>query len=603
MTATSDRSTDQLPSAVRSLASSLRLGYRADPWLIVVAFATSVAAAVPDALFALGLAAFTDSVIGGDRTAVLMSALALSLLAACGWLLNTAAERVNRRFADRAGIVVESHVARLQSEVVTIEHHERPDFVDRLSLLRDHAPALSELYQQLFAVAGAVLRLGLTVALLMSVHPALGLLGVCAVPTVLVSTWRAGIEKSAEEAGAQHDRLARHLFVVGSTPAAGKELRVAGVRQRIRADRRAAWERRYRPMARARWATAIWQSASYAFFGIAFCVAVGFVAQRGDSPAGQVMLVLAAGSRLSQYVGQSVSQTHFFRTIWLDCARRLAWLEGYARTVEERADAPVPERLRAGISFENVSFTYPGTDRPVLKDVSFTIPAGAVVAVVGENGAGKSTLVKLLCQLYRPTSGRITVEGTDLSRIPAPGWRRRLSGAFQDFVKFEYPLRTSVGLGDLARAELPRAVEEAVTRAGADEVTAVLPRGIDTQLGATWPEGVELSQGQWQRVALARGFMRRSPLLTVLDEPTSAMDAETEHALFERYAEAARASSSSTVGGVTILVSHRFSTVQMADVIVVLDGARLVEHGSHEELVARGGQYAELYGIQAAGYR
>jgi ATP-binding cassette subfamily B protein len=176
-----------------------------------------------------------------------------------------------------------------------------------------------------------------------------------------------------------------------------------------------------------------------------------------------------------------------------------------------------------------------------------------------------------------------------------------MAGAFQDFFRFEFRARHSVGLGDVPRMEDERAVNTAIDRGGASDVIARLPAGLDTQLGTTWPGGVEVSFGQWQKLALSRGFMRDHPLLLVLDEPTAALDAETEHALFEGFAAAARETNAS--GRITLLVSHRFSTVRMADLIVVLDGARVAEVGSHEELLAKGGQYAELYGIQAAAYR
>jgi ATP-binding cassette subfamily B protein len=247
--------------------------------------------------------------------------------------------------------------------------------------------------------------------------------------------------------------------------------------------------------------------------------------------------------------------------------------------------------------------------RRALEEVNLQLPAGSVVALVGENGAGKSTLVKLLCRMYQPDSGQILVDGVDLAHIPADEWRSRLAGAFQDFFRFEFRARDTVGLGDLARLEDQPAVVTAVDRAGAADVVAGLGAGLETQLGPTWPEGVDISFGQWQKLALARGFMRDDPLLLVLDEPTAALDAETEHALFERYAAVARgkrtgpASGENRNGRITLLVSHRFSTVRMADLIVVLDGARVTEVGRHEELVAKGGTYAELYRIQAAAYR
>jgi ATP-binding cassette subfamily B protein len=349
---------------------------------------------------------------------------------------------------------------------------------------------------------------------------------------------------------------------------------------------------------------------SWALFGAAFVGAVVFVSSGLRAPPGDVLLVLAAGSRLSAYVGATIGEIGFLRGIWMDGSRRLVWLEDYAAALVATANLPAPQRLTRGIRFEHVSFAYPGTDRMVLNDVNLDLPAGAVVAIVGENGAGKTTLVKLLAKLYEPTSGRISIDDVDLAQISASTWRARLAGAFQDFFRFEFRARHTVGVGDLPRLEEEPAVVTAIGRAGADDVIGQLATGLETQLGAGWPQGVEVSFGQWQKLALARGFMRNHPLLLILDEPTAALDAETEHALFERYAAATRsrqAGDGETIatdeGRITILVSHRFSTVRMADLIVVLDGACVVEVGTHDELMARGGAYAELYGIQAAAYR
>lgn len=287
----------------------------------------------------------------------------------------------------------------------------------------------------------------------------------------------------------------------------------------------------------------------------------------------------------------------------MDGSRRLAWLEDYATAVAALGDRPVPSVLRQGIRVDHASFTYPGTSRVVLDDVSVELPAGAVVAIVGENGAGKTTLVKLLAKMYEPTSGSIFLDETPLARVQASKWRERLAGAFQDFFRFEFRARHTVGLGDVPRLDDEPAVLAAVKRAGAADVVARFTAGLETQLGPTWPGGVELSFGQWQKLALARGFMRDEPLLLILDEPTAALDAETEHALFERYAAAARSNKENESGRITILVSHRFSTVRMADLILVMEGARLVEVGTHDALMARKGHYSELYGIQAAAYR
>jgi ATP-binding cassette subfamily B protein len=418
----------------------------------------------------------------------------------------------------------------------------------------------------------------------------------------LTSTWRPGVERRAWEQGAQAYRLARHLFTVATTAPPGKEVRVTGIGERLVTQRRAAWERWFGPMARVRWASAAWHTLAWAVFGLAYVGAIVFVAYGLRAPAGSVLLVLAAGARLSAYIGATVGEIGFLRGIWMDGSRRLAWLEDYAASVVAKADLPAPARLTRGIRLEHVSFAYPGTERLVLDDVSVELPAGAVVALVGENGAGKTTLVKLLGKMYEPSAGAIYVDDHPLARIRADEWRTRLAGAFQDFYRFEFQARRTVGLGDVPRLEDEPAVVRAVDRAGASDVVSRLAQGLETQLGPTWPGGVDVSFGQWQKLALARGFMRDEPLLLVLDEPTAALDAETEHALFERYAAAAHNGLASH-GRVTLLVSHRFSTVRMADLIVVLDGAHVVEVGSHEDLMARRGQYAELYNIQAAAYR
>jgi ATP-binding cassette, subfamily B, bacterial len=585
----------------------VKIAYGAEPWLLLAAFTLALVAAVPDALFALWLKFLSQGVLQHNHGLLVIATAGLAISATFTWLLRTVSTRVQRRFRDKVTIALEAHVARLQATISTIAHQERPEYLDRLRVLRDEVFVLDHMYMSLFSTCGWILRLVITIALLMSIHPALALLAVFALPTVLASTWRPAVERAAEERGAQADRLARHLFATVTTAAPGKEVRLAGIGPRLAAERRAAWERWYGPVARARVGSAVWQSLAWAIFGAAYVGAIVFVASGLHSSPGNVLLVLAAGSRLSSYIGATVGEIGFLRGVWLDGSRRLVWLEEYAASLDEVADVPVPDRLREGIRLDRVSFAYPATDRLVLNDVSLTLPAGAVIAIVGENGAGKSTLVKLLAKLYEPTSGYILVDGVDLGRMPADEWRSRLAGAFQDFFRFELHARHSVGVGDVPRLGDNEAVVRAVDQAGANDVVVGLSDGLDTQLGPTWPDGVELSFGQWQKLALARGFMRETPLLLVLDEPTAALDAETEHALFERYAAAARGeggpADGSGQGRITILVSHRFSTVRMADLIVVLDGARLVEVGSHEDLLRQGGQYAQLYDIQAAAYR
>ena len=605
MTSSPDRgrAIEPLPPALSSIWRLCKLGYRHEPRLMLAAFVLSQLAALPDALLALWLMLLGKGVVEHRPTLVQGAAIGLGLSAAATWFLRTVSTRVQRRFRDKVTIALESHVAQLQASVATIAHQERPEYLDRLSMLRNQVFVLDHMYMSVFSTLGWILRLGVTMSLLVSIHPALILLAVFAVPTVLTSTWRPAVERSAQERGAQAGRLARHLFTMVTTASPGKEVRVIGIGEQLATMRRAAWERWYGPVAAARWGSALWHSLAWAVFGFAYAGAVVFVTFGLRASAGSVILVLAAGARLSGYIGATVGEIGFLRGFWMDGARRLAWLEDYAASLAASGDLTVPTALRDGIRLDHVSFAYPGTSRVVLDNVSVTLPAGAVIAIVGENGAGKTTLVKLLAKMYEPSSGAIFVDNTPLARLPAREWRERLAGAFQDFFRFEFRARYAVGLGDVPRLDNEPAVMGAVDRAGASDVIARLASGLETQLGPTWPGGAELSFGQWQKLALARGFMREQPLLLVLDEPTAALDAETEHALFERYATEAHSAGARDTGRVTILVSHRFSTVRMADLILVLDGARLVEVGTHSELMARSGQYAELYSIQAAAYR
>ena len=591
---------EDLPPAMRSLVRTFRLGYRAEPRLLALSLGLALLMMLPDALLALWLKFLVDGVLHHQHRRVMIAGLGLAVSVTATWYLSLLSQRVQRRFRDRIAIALESHVAHLQASVPTIEHHERPEYLDRLAMLRDQVFALDHMFMSLFSTLGWLFRLAITAALLGSIHPVLVLLMVFALPAFWVSTWRPAVERRVEESVISNTRLARHLFVLGTTAPPAKEVRVTNTGDWLATESRAAWKRWYAPVSKVRWATAAWHALAWAIFAGAYIVAVVFVATGLDRGVGDVVLVLAAGTRLARYVGATAGELGFLRGFWLDSSRRLTWLEDYAAGIDASATASAPERLIDGITFDHISFSYPGTDRLVLDDITLRLPAGSVVAVVGENGAGKSTLVKLLARMYSPTSGRITVDGTDLADIATEEWRARLAGAFQDFYRFELHAQQTVGVGDLPRVEDRGATRNAVDRAGADDVIERLAYGLETQLGPSWDEGAEVSFGQWQKLALARGFMRDTPLLLILDEPTAALDAETEHSMFESFAEASRAHADT--GRVTVLVSHRFSTVRMADLIVVMDGAHVAEFGTHEELMARDGQYAELFRIQAAAY-
>ncbi|WP_437754463.1 ABC transporter ATP-binding protein [Sorangium sp. So ce1389] len=248
-----------------------------------------------------------------------------------------------------------------------------------------------------------------------------------------------------------------------------------------------------------------------------------------------------------------------------------------------------------GVRFEGVGYRYPGQSRWALRGIDLHIPSGQSLALVGHNGAGKTTFIKLLTRLYEPTEGRILLDGKDLRAWDVEALRRRIGVVFQDFNQYQLTLRENVGLGSLEHlADEPR-IGRAVSEGGADEVVTAVPGGLDAQLGRWFKDGIELSGGQWQKIALARAFMREQADILVLDEPTAALDAEAEHAVFQRFRSLSK-------GRTTIVISHRFPTVRMADRILVLDGGRIVEEGTHDELVARGQRYARMFALQAEGY-
>ena len=261
-----------------------------------------------------------------------------------------------------------------------------------------------------------------------------------------------------------------------------------------------------------------------------------------------------------------------------------------------RTPAPAAVQPEEGIRFEGVGFRYPGSEHWALRNVDLFVPKGQSLALVGENGAGKTTFIKLLSGLYRPSEGRVLLDGRNLDDWDEQALRGRIGVIFQDFNQYQLLLRENIAFGSVEHLQDDLRLARAIDHGGARELVASLSTGLETQLGRWFKEGVDLSGGQWQKVALARAFMRDEADILILDEPTAALDAEAEHAVFQRFRALAE-------GRTTMLISHRFPTVRMADRIVVLEGGAIIEQGTHAELLAAGARYARLFALQAEGYR
>lgn len=487
-----------------------------------------------------------------------------------------------------------------------LNHHENPEYLDEVQRIREERGGLHAMVNVTSGLLNALVTFAVSAVLLVGIHPVLIALIVLGFVSMWFSKRVSQVHISAQEDSSAPERLRRHLFDVGTSASHGKELRAYGAIERILAKHHSTARGVIATRSRADWRVARMEVCDAAVRALGVVGAVSVVLllliYGGTATVGDLVMVLGLAAGLGHAVGMATTYGGSFLIVFR-VAQRFARLEGLLEAEQKFDSACVepPVHLQQGIELQNVTFSYPGTSHEVLSDVTLTIPAGAVVAIVGDNGAGKTSLIKLLLQFYRPTSGRITVDGVDLQQIRSSSWRERVTGAFQDFVTFEFAIRESVGISRPESIGDDAALYGALDDVGMVSAVSTQAKGLDTQLGSRWPGGVDLSGGQRQRLALGRSLLRRTPLLTVLDEPSASLDAQTEHELFMRFGEIARRTVEER--GATILVSHRFSTVQMADLIVVLTEGQIREIGSHEELVRRNGLYAELYGLQSRGYQ
>ncbi len=477
-----------------------------------------------------------------------------------------------------------------------LAYYENPSYFDTLHRAQTEGPHRpTRIVNGLVNAARSGFSLAAMAGLLVSFHWIMAVvLAAAALPGIVVKTLHAGRMYRWQRRRTQDLRRVSYLNWLLTGASHAKEVRLFGLgglfsgwfdelRGLLRSEqmgisrRRAAWE-----LGAQVWALlAVFGSLAY----------IAYRAVQGAITLGDMVMFFQAFQRGLGFLQEMLSGMAGLYEDNLFLKNLFEFLDIEPGVRDPESPVPVPSPMRRGIEADRVTFRYPGTDRPALKDVSLRVGPGEVVALVGENGSGKSTLVKLLCRLYDPDQGAVRMDGEDLRRFRVGELRRRFSVLFQDFVRYHMTAGENIRLGDIELSPGERRIEQAARRAGIHRRIERLPRGYETQLGRLFEEGEELSAGEWQKVALARAFVRDAQVI-ILDEPTSSMDARSEYEVFEGFRGLLD-------GRAAVLVSHRFSTVRLADRIYVFQEGRIIEEGSHEQLLALGGTYAELYGKQS----
>ncbi len=596
--------------ALRHLPRLFRLVWSTEPRYVVIILVLRVArAVVPLAVLWLGklivdevVAAVTRGDASWERLGLLLGA---ELLVA---LLGEALSRgsalyeslLGDLFANRTSVDLMRHAAALD-----LEQFEDAQLYDRLERARRQTVGrIALLSLVLSTIQDLVTLISLSAALAAYVPWLLVLLIVSVLPALLGETHFASLGYSLLYSWTPERRQLDYLRYIGASDVSAKEVKLFGLSPFLvdrydRVSREFYEANRTLATRRSVVSTLLAAVGTLGYYG-AYVVIIHLTIIGHRGPAGLftigVLTFLAASFRQSRDLIQrtllALSQV-YEQSLYLDDLFSFFAIEPRIRSTPGALPIPVP--VREGFVFEDVGFRYPNSDRWAVRHLSFTLRPGERLALVGENGAGKTTLAKLLVRLYDPTEGRILLDGRDLRDYDVASLRRHVGVIFQDFVRYDFLLRENIAVGSIERREDEPAIRDAAERSLADTVAARLAGRYDQMLGRRFDGGVDLSGGEWQKVALARAYLRDAQLL-VLDEPTAALDARAEYEVFLRFSEL-------TAGKMAVLISHRFSTVRMADRILVLTGGELVEDGTHEQLVARGGLYAELFGLQAAGYR
>jgi ATP-binding cassette subfamily B protein len=503
-------------------------------------------------------------------------------------------------FANRTSVELMRHSATLD-----LEQFENAEIYDKLERARRQTVGRIGLFTLLLATVQDLITLvTLAVALAVYVPWLLVLLAVAVLPSLLGETHFASLGYSLLYSWTPERRQLDYLRYIAASDVSAKELKLFGLSDFLVGR----YDRLSREFYEANKALAVRRSlvssllaavGTLGYYG-AYAAIIYLTVTGYRSPAGVftigVLTFLAGSFRSSrdliQRVLLSLSQV-FEQSLYLDDLFSFLAIEPRIRPMA--GARPVPTPIRDGFRFERVGFQYPGAEQWAVRNLDFTLVPGERIALVGENGAGKTTLVKLLTRLYDPNEGRILLDGIDLREYDLFSLRRNVGVIFQDLVRYDFLLRENIAVGNIGRLEDQPGIEGAAGRSLADTVAKRLAGGYAQMLGRRFEGGVDLSGGEWQKVALARAYMRDAQLL-ILDEPTAALDARAEYEVFLRFSEL-------TKGRMAVLISHRFSTVRMADRILVLRGGELVEQGTHAELLALGGLYSELFQLQAAGYR